>query len=278
MTQEKLKIVSICDGISCGQEAIIRAGFEVEEYYASEIKKYAISVTQKNFPNTIQIGDCTKIDFTKFENIDILIGGTPCQNFSRARTSNIKTRDGLSGDKSCLFYEYYRALKEIKPKYFLLENVIMPKEDEEIISKLLGVIPVRINSNLFSFQNRDRLYWTNIDFQNYKDTDFEYCKKFKVNKTPSREKMWGNGINGACPNVTHRNKINCLTLKQDRWRNSGLVEFDEFCRYLTTRELELAQTLPIGYTNGLTKNQAENVLGDCWTVDVISHIFKGLKK
>lgn len=172
----------------------------------------------------------------------------------------------------------------------MLENVRITRPDDLAeINGLLQVEPIRINSNLVSFQNRDRFYWTNIpnvtipndkgvDFQNYKDTDENYCDKFIVPRTRSREIMWGNGVNGKCKNITYCNKVNCLTLKQDRWANSGLIAYKDFCRYLTTRELELAQTLPIGYTRMLTKTQAENVLGDCWTVDVIAHIFSGLKE
>ena len=179
-------------------------------------------------------------------------------------------------------------MKDCKPKYFLFENVKMKQEHEDFISRMLGVKPVVINSNLVSFQNRHRLYWTNIDFgelpedkkvsyQDHKSTDVEYIEKFKVNKTKSREVMWGNGVNGKCPNVTNREKVNCLTVKQDRWSNSGLVEHGDFCRYLTTEELEAAQTVPKGYCDILTKNQAENVLGDGWTVDVIAHIFRGIE-
>ena len=117
-----------------------------------------------------------------------------------------------------------------------------------------------------------------IDFQDYIEKDYEECKKFKVNRTPSREKMWGNGINGNCPNVTKAHKINCITCRQDRWKNAGLVEFEDFCRFLTTKELEMGQTLPVGYTKMLSPYKASNVIGDGWTVDVIAHIFKGLKE
>ena len=196
--------------------------------------------------------------------------------------------DGLAGEQSSLFFEYLRILKENNPKYFFLENVWMPIDDQKIINRLLGVEPIRANSSLVSYQQRDRLYWTNIpgielpkdrhiNFQDYKDTDEEYCDKFLVNRTPSRERMWGDG-NGECPNVTNREKINCITLKQDRWKNSGLVEYKDFCRYLTTRELEIGQTLPVGYTAGLTKNEAEDVIGDAWTADMIAHFFSYLKK
>lgn len=212
----------------------------------------------------------------------LLIGGSPCQDFSIAKAAS-GNRSGLKGDKSKLFYEYLRLFKEINPTNFLLENVKMKNQSENSLTEYLGYSPININSNLVSYQNRNRLYWTNIknvtvpedrhiNFQFYKDTDKEYCDRFKVKRTPSRELMWGNGIKGKCPNVTNRSKINCLTRKQDRWSNSGLVEHNDFCRYLTRRELEQAQTVPIGYTDCLTNNQAQDLLGDGWTVDTIVHI------
>ena len=220
--------------------------------------------------------------------IDLLIGGSPCQNFSIASVSQL----GLKGDKSKLFYEYLRILNEVKPTYFLLENVKMKKESENQLNDYLGVKGIHINSNLVSFQNRPRIYWTNIpgvtipedkhiNFQDYKDTDYYYCKQFKVNRTPSREKMWNNGNGGnrigSCVNITNANKIYCITRKQDRSPNSGLIEFEDFCRYLTRREIELGQTLPIGYTDNLTYGQMQDLCGDGWTVDVISHIFNFYK-
>ena len=292
MTQKKLNILSLFDGISCGQVALERVGIEVENYYASEIKNSAIKVTKEKFPKTIHIGDVNKINFNDYVGkIDLLIGGSPCQDFSPVKWINWKS-EGLSGDKSSLFYKYLEALTIISPKYFLLENVKMKKDCEEQLNNFLGVRGIHINSRLVSYQNRPRIYWTNIpnvtipkdkniNFQDFKDTDYEYCSKFKVNKTPSREKMWNNGFGrnqgGACANVTNSEKIYCITRKQDRFPNSGLVEFDDFCRYLTRRELELGQTLPEGYTDILTYNQMQDVVGDGWTVDVIAHIFKGLK-
>lgn len=285
-----MNVLSLFDGISCGQIALQRAGIKVDKYYASEIKPSAIKCTQKNFPNTIQIGDVTKLDLSKLDKIDLLIGGSPCQDLSIANVINNGNQEGLNGKKSSLFYEYVRILKQLQPKYFLLENVANMKEnDKNLISSILGVEPIKINSNLVSYQNRNRYYWTNIpnvtipkdkkiNFQDYICKDNEKCKEFKVNKTPSRIKMWGDGINGSCPNVTHTNKINCITCRQDRWKNVGLIEFEDFCRFLTTEELEQGQTLPIGYTKMLTKNQAADVIGDGWTVDIIVHIFKNLKE
>jgi DNA (cytosine-5)-methyltransferase 3A len=284
----KIRVLSLFDGISVGMLALKRAGFDVEKYYASEIKTKAMKCSFNNWGDAIeQIGDVRKVDGKKYD-VDIIIGGSPYQNFSRARTSHCNVIDGLAGEQSSLFFEYLRILKENNPKYFFLENVWMPIDDQKIINRLLGVEPIRANSSLVSYQQRDRLYWTNIpgielpkdrhiNFQDYKDTDEEYCDKFIVNRTPSRERMWGDG-NGECPNVTNREKINCITLKQDRWKNSGLIAYKDFCRYLTTRELEIGQTLPVGYTKGLSKNEAEDVIGDAWTADMIAHFFGYLKR
>lgn len=294
-------VISLFDGMSCGQIALNRIGVTYTKYYASEIKKSAIKVCKNNYPDTVHIGDVTKIkilDDTLYTEIGeffigkedvLLIGGSPCQDFSLMKVNG----KGLDGDKSKLFYEYLRIKKELNPKYFLLENVKMNKDSETQLNEYLNIKGIHLNSSLTSYQNRPRIYWTNIefqeikdkliDFQDYKDTDHEYCRQFKVNKTPSREKMWrnGEGRNGSlsgCANVTNAKKIQCLTRKQDRSPNSGLIEFEDFCRYLTRRELELAQTVPVGYTNCLSYNQAQDVLGDGWTVDIIAHILSHINK
>lgn len=294
-------VLSLFDGMSCGQIALNRVGIHATKYYASEIKKSGITTTQLHYPDTVQLGDVTQISYrdgvlyTKngeffVGHIDLLIGGSPCQDFSILKVGGL----GLKGDKSILFYEYLRLLREINPTYFLLENVKMKKSSICELNTFLMVDGMEINSKLVSFQNRPRLYWTNIpnvippedkhvNFQHFKDSDYAYCSKFKVNKTLSREKMWncGNGQNspvGGCSNVTNSEKVYCLTRKQDRSPNSGLIEFDGFCRYLTQRELELAQTVPEGYTKHLSYNQACDLLGDGWTIDVISHILSFIPK
>lgn len=284
-----------------------RAGIKVEKYYASEIKKIAIKVTMEHFPDTVQIGDIEKVRYNRetkelitengvyqTEGIDLVIGGSPCQNFSIARVSmGTKEIEGLKGDKSKLFYEYLRILREVQPKYFLLENVKMKKASENELNQYMGVNGLHINSELVTFAKRPRIYWTNIqgvkapedkkiNFQDFKDTDPEYCKDFKVKRTPSRERMWNSGkgreTESNCENITNAEKIGCITRKQDRCPNSGLIEFEDFCRYLTRREIELAQTLPIGYTDSLTYNQMQDVCGDGWTVDVITHILRYAKE
>ena len=150
-----MNVLSLFDGMSCGRIALERAGIKVDKYYASEIDKYAITITKKNFPNTIHIGDVTKIKAEDLEPIDLLMGGSPCQGFSFAgRQLN------FDDPRSALFFEFVRLLKECKPKYFLLENVRMKKEYQDVITEHLGVEPIMINSALVSAQNRKRLYWT----------------------------------------------------------------------------------------------------------------------
>jgi len=281
----KLNVLSLFDGMSCGQIALEKAGIKVDNYYASEIKAHAIKVTKENYPDTIHIGDATKFNINLLPKIDLLIGGSPCQDISNLKPDS----KGIYDNKSNLFFVYLEILQKIKPKYFLLENVNGKKESLEAITNWLGVQPININSNSVSYQNRNRMYWTNIpgigvpedrkiNFQVFKETDCEILKEYKVKNTPSRVAMWGNGTKGKCPNVTYREKLNCLTCKQDRWSNAGLIEFEDFCRYLTVKECELAQTVPVGYTNCLTRSQAYDVLGDGWTVDVITHILKNIKE
>ena len=157
METAKINVLSLFDGMSCGQIALDKLGVEVDKYYASEIDKYAMTIAKKNYPNILHIGDVTQVDGTKLDKIDLMIGGSPCQGFSFAgKQLNFKD------PRSALYFEFVRLLKETKPKYFLLENVRMKKEFQAIITKDLGVEPIMINSSLLSAQNRVRLYWTNI--------------------------------------------------------------------------------------------------------------------
>lgn len=155
---EKLNVLSLFDGMSCGQIALNRAGIKYDKYFASEIKENAIKVTQHNYPDTIQLGDVRDVKASDLPKIDLLIGGSPCQDLSQAN----KSRTGLDGLKSGLFFEYYRLFKELSPTYFLLENVSMSDKDYMLISDMMGTEPIRINSELVSAQLRDRSYWTNI--------------------------------------------------------------------------------------------------------------------
>jgi len=175
-----MNVLSLFDGMSCGQQALERAGIKVDNYFASEIDKYAIQVTMANYPNTIQLGSLVNVDGYKLPKIDLLIGGSPCQSFSFAgKRKGMSTKDeqeiltlehylqlkheGFEFEgQSYLFWEYMRLLNEVKPKYFLLENVMMGEKWEKVLSKAIGVKPIMINSALVSAQNRQRLYWTNI--------------------------------------------------------------------------------------------------------------------
>ena len=161
-----MKVLSLFDGMSCGQIALNRLGIKVDKYYASEIDKYAIKVTQANFPETIQIGDVCDIKAEDYQDVDLIMAGSPCQGFSFAGKQL-----AFDDPRSALFFEFIRLLKEIKPKYFLLENVKMKKEYLQVISEQVsscypeipfGIEPIFINSSLVSAQSRQRYYWTNI--------------------------------------------------------------------------------------------------------------------
>ncbi len=160
-----INVLSLFDGISCGQVALNRAGIKVNKYFASEIDKHAIKVTQSNYPNTKQIGDVTQVKGSDLSNINLLIGGSPCQGFSQAGK-----KLNFEDPRSKLFFEYVRILKETKPKYFLYENVVPKSKDViDIISGYLGVQPKLLNSNLKSCQDRKRLYWANFEITTPKD-------------------------------------------------------------------------------------------------------------
>ena len=183
-----LNVVSLFDGISCGQIALERAGIKVKKYYASEIDDKAIKITMNNYPNTLQMGDVRKLhnhNFSHTERIHLLIGGSPCQSFS-----NAGNRTGFDG-KSGLFWEFVSLLKEIQPTYFLLENVKMKKEWKDIITKELGVEPIEIDSALVSAQQRKRLYWTNIDLSDLQIQDKKIYLKdvLGLNVTNTEDKI-----------------------------------------------------------------------------------------
>jgi len=152
-----MNVLSLFDGMSCGMIALDRLGIKVDNYYASEIDKYAIQVSQANYPEIIQVGDITKLDLSTLPQIDLVMGGSPCQGFSFAGKQL-----AFDDPRSALFFEFYKAISYLQPKYFLLENVRMKKEYLDIISEYMGVEPIFINSSLVSAQSRQRYYWTNI--------------------------------------------------------------------------------------------------------------------
>lgn len=388
-------VLSLFDGMSCGQIALNKLGIIPEKYYASEVDKYAIQITQKNFPNTIQLGDVNNygmwelIPEFSWDGIDLLIGGSPCQDLSIAK----QDRKGLDGERSGLFWRYVEILRKAKPKYFLLENVAsMRDKDRDIISEILGVKPIMINSALMSAQQRKRYYWTNIwvtqpndrkiflkdiiesglatENKGYALTtrysgytfphDFEKHKKsgiFEpipcVMRTYPRKKI--DGVQRVTrPEIKHDGKAHSLTsvdkdamvmfqlprgknnggmhldksptITSNSWEYNNLVmsskplkigningsdsqcnrvysvrgksvslsanggglgaktglykidlpDGDYYVRKLTPLECERLQTVPEGYTEGVSNTQRYKMLGNGWTVDVIAHILLGM--
>ena len=355
-----MNVLSLFDGMSCGQIALNRAGIKYDAYFASEVDKYAIKVAQANYPDTVQIGDVTQVDHERlpFGGIDLLMGGSPCQGFSFAGKQL-----NFDDPRSKLFFEFVRLKDELKPKYFLMENVLMKQESQDIISEYLGVKPVMINSSLFSAQNRKRLYWTNIPFDTMPTADKgivlqdileedgianeamtnklgkSHCITARYNgavwwnsiqrkqrtmvqvgeadtinghdilkriyspsgKAPTLNTMGGGNREpkvaiGRIVNrrldehgvrkdgqldlpftkqleVSDTGKSNCLTTFT---KDNVLVNGMQW-RKLTPLECERLQTVPDNYTNHVSNSQRYKMLGNGWTVDVISHIMKGLK-
>ena len=270
-----MNVLSLFDGMSCGQIALNRVGIEYNNYYASEIDKHAIQVTQHNYPNTIQLGDITELKTDALPQIDLLFGGSPCQSFSRAGDGS-----GFDG-KSKLFWEFVRILNEIKPKYFLLENVVMKKEWEDVITEALGVEPILISSSKFVPQARNRLYWTNIPNVTQPE-QVDYCVEDFIE---------GPGFISSCgiDRVFKKKKIfNTLTATYYKGiRGSGrpavsiregFLDADRDAhRMLTPLECERLQSVPDNYTSLASKTQRYKMLGNGWTVDTIAHIFNNIK-
>lgn len=279
-----MNVLSLFDGMSCGQIALNRAGVGYDNYFASEIDEPAIKVTMDNYPNTVQLGDVMFVNGSSLPKIDLLMGGSPCQDISLLN----KKQDGLSGDKSSLFFQFFRLLEETKPKYFLLENVRGNKQAIKEITKLLGVEPILINSKLVSAQNRNRLYWTNIP--NVTQPDNKNLKLKDVLETDVDEKYFltggrlkwltgESGQNSIKKRFTgiDREIAGCLTRRSEKSWNCNYVTDGGRLRKLTPVEYERLQTVPDNYTGCVKDTDRYEMLGNGWTVDVIAHIFKGIK-
>jgi DNA (cytosine-5)-methyltransferase 3A len=277
-----MNILSLFDGISCGQIALNRANIPYDNYYASEIKPHAIKCTLDNYPNTIQLGDILNLKGSDLPKIDLLIGGSPCKGISRLN----KNQEGLEHSESRLFWEYIRLLDEVKPKYYLLENTHGNKEATNTITETLGIKPISINSKLVSAQNRPRYYWTNIpdikqpidkgittnDIFDYSGVLADECRVKWLN-SESGKKSVKNGYTKVNPYP----KSGCLTaLGHKKWNENYLYR-DGVYRYLSQTEIEKLQTLPVGYTKILSYDEAYDCIGDGWTVDVIAHILKNIE-
>lgn len=308
-----MNVLSLFDGMSCGQIALNDANIKYDNYFASEIDSHAIKISLKNYPNTKHLGDVTKITSENLPKIDLLFGGSPCQSFSRAGDNK-----GFEG-KSGLFWEFVRILKEVKPTYFLLENVVMKKEWKDIISEALGVQPIEINSNLTSSQNRKRLYWTNIpnvkkpedkkislesilqknitgkEFilsqENIDKNDLERYRKnknikqvvFTERRTEEAKRIRREYQKEHGKDFSPRRakelvprtdgKCNCLTTSLTK--EHILLDENFNFRKLTPIECERLQTIPDNYTlhEDVSTTQRVRMIGNGWTAKVISHIF-----
>lgn len=281
-SKEGINVLSLFDGMSCGQIALERARIKVSDYFASEIKKHAIKVTQDNFPKTRQVGTVEFVTDGMFLNhkIDLLIGGSPCQDLTIIN----QKQGGLNGKKSRLFYEYLRVLKEVKPKYFLLENVASMKNiDKNIITDLLGVEPIMINSELLSGQHRRRYYWTNIpNIQQPKDKGILLKDVIKYGSEPE-EKMSEKKIafierkkETMYIRVDGEKSLPITARGYSSW-NTQFVTDECGIRDLTINEYKKLQTIPLDYKMDIIKSKATDLIGDGWTIDVIAHIFKNMK-
>jgi DNA (cytosine-5)-methyltransferase 3A len=283
---EEFNVLSLFDGMSCGQIALNNIGLKPTRYYAAEIKKHAIQCTMDNFPDTIQIGDVTKVKGQDLPKIHLLIGGSPCQDFSRANS----VRDGLKGMKSMLFYEYIRLLEETKPDYYLLENVIMDDLGYNTITELLGTEPVRLCGSKVSGALRDRLFWTNIGPESF---DLFGNRKSAIPQPRDKKIMLNDVLEYG---YSDKKKHTCLNTSCGRNANqrymlhryattgmTTIIYTDETMdeskgvRYCTQTELEKLHNIPLGYTRNLNKAQAGNLIGDGWSVGIVEHIFSFLK-
>jgi len=292
-------VLSLFDGMSCGQIALNRVGIEYDNYFASEIDKHAIKVTQTNYPNTIQLGDVTKVFAKDLPKIDLLIGGSPCQGFSFAGK-------GLNFEdpRSKLFFEFVRLKNETQPKYWMLENVKMKAEHQNIISEILGVKPILINSDLVSAQSRERLFWTNIpitemptdkgillkdiigfeseipskdevvnEIKRFTNRDFQISISKNGRIRPHRFDIKKSGISeiGTLTNPNDKTVTLIASHTPKTYKTNPFKIYE-----LNRNECEQLQNVSIGYTDTVSESQAKKMLGNGWTVDVIAHIFGSL--
>lgn len=260
-----MNILSLFDGISCARVALERAGFQVDNYFASEIDKYAIKVSQSNYPDICHVGDIKDLNGKQFPKIDLLIGGSPCQGFSSAGKQL-----NFEDPRSKLFFEFVRLLDEVKPKYFLLENVRMKKEYRDIISEYLGVQPILINSALVSAQNRNRLYWTNIPNLTQPEDCGIMLKDIVIDGEVDRDKSY-------CIDANYGKGISIEYYLRKKRRQIVFTEDEKGFRKLYPSEVEELQTLDKDYTNHVSKMQRFKMMGNAFTVDVIVHILKGME-
>ena len=337
-----INVISLFDGKACGRIALDRANIPVANYFASEVDKWAMQVAKENWPGIEHVGDVTKVAGWDFPKIDLLMGGSPCQGFSFAGKQL-----NFEDPRSKLFFEFVRIKQEANPTYFFLENVRMKKESQDVISKLLGVEPIKLNSSLVSAQNRNRLYWTNIPYFGPPQDKGIFLKDIIIDgavdgRMTTKDKAYAltASYNGAAVKNSIERKQRTMILeaingkkvhidlfkeppysfyetrapegKKERRRirietgrdstprskdfkmyvplKSGkanclvtvsspldfIVDPSWKYRKLHPVEMERLQTVPDGYTSGVSDTQARKMLGNGWTVDIIVHFFKNL--
>lgn len=290
-----MNVLSLFDGISCGQVALQKAGIEINKYYASEIDQRAITVTQRNFPKTIQFGNVQKIHHYHFLNeINLIMGGSPCQGFSFAGKML-----NFDDPRSKLFFEFVRLKTELQPQYFFLENVKMAKDSENIISDYLKVEPIRFNSMLVSAQSRERLYWTNIPYfeipqdkriviSDILDNGFRKSFDYEPNDLHYDAKSFTRCIKVGHDMTTvyeqgqrvysKNAKAPTIDTKQGGNRSTKVSQSDGKYIKLNINELERLQGLPDNYTKCVSRHAAQHGIGNGWQVDTIVEFFKHLKQ
>jgi DNA (cytosine-5)-methyltransferase 3A len=272
---ELMNVLSLFDGMGAGRLALKRAGIMVGQYFASEVDPYAIAVTQHNFPDVIQLGKVEDFSNWYLPDIDFLIGGPPCQGLSVAGNQL-----NFSDSRSKLFFFYVLILNAIKPTYFLMENVNMKKEWANQISDLLEVEPIRINSSLVSAQLRDRLYWTNIpDIEQPRDQGIMFQDIVESGRVATEKAF--------CLDASYYKGGGEATRKRQRERSQRSSVFTgvNSSRWMTPKECERLQTFPDNYSlvphpkfknREMSKTQRYKMLGNSFTVDVITHIIKNV--
>lgn len=279
-----MNVLSLFDGASMGQYALNTLGVKIDNYFSSEIDNVCLKNNSYNYKNNINLGDVLNINYKSLPNIDLLMGGSPCQGFSFAgKQLNFKD------SRSKLFFEFVRALEETSPTYFFLENVFMKKEFQDIISKYLGVSPITINSNVHSAQTRKRLYWTNLNYQE----SIGSLDLIDILQTHSH--IYPCAIRGRYVDIKKTkqflevnkniNKSNCLTtvnkdslltnipkgkhLKEKLSKNN----FRNFTKIERSRLMGLSDS----FFENITENQSVKICGNGWNVDTIKCFFKNIK-
>ena len=268
-----MNVFSCFDGMGCARIALDRLGIPVNNYFAAEIDKYAMQIAAKNYHDIQHVGDITKLNASDFEEpIDLIIGGSPCQGFSFAGKQL-----NFDDPRSKLFFEFVWLYYELKPKYFLLENVRMKKECQDVISKYLGVEPIAINSSLVSAQNRYRLYWTNLPVDKLPEDKGIMLRDVLLDdaQEPMLSNIYG-GFGEKKPRLHYGKSVTIRTSAGGGHIPS--VTIKDGIRKLHPIEVERLQTVPDNYTEGVSNTQRYKMLGNGFTVDVICHLLRGLQQ